>query len=599
MARRGSTTLAESISEEINEVLDSDTSRLSPRSTTSPRYARNSLGVDAPTPRHGSIAGIGVGVTSPTSNQRKKKLDPSDPSTWTSAATTSPTDMRPRSQSETQTMNIPAITFDGSSESKPTTESNPTTETGHERERSGPIATALSEKLQNIALTSSKPRSRSPSIEKKSVAGPSTHSQITKSPPRHLASPVGDHRRISKSSAMSTDSEAIGALVDDEHGHEEALQSSDDEKSTSDDEKDSPVMERGRKRDWNREEAAKDNTEVNGGQEIQVKPEIRGKLTSTGRNTLTLSVDEVDDAKPEHHIEHSGKLSETTGPVVPRSNYRSTSPALSAVGNDDDELRRAKAMEVRVSELDEKVKDRTVKLILRGDWAAFQDHEQEDQSNRHEPRFYLVCSDLSNEASYALEWTVGTLLKDGDTILILNANEDENASKHKDVDEPSMEVRMESAKSAEETNNTLAVLTRQTTNQEGKRLTKSALGVGQHQRSASAQARPRTKKDEEREKSIDKLEADFMRYIRKTALQVRCMFEVIQCRSPRHLVLNAVRCWSYLMQCTDLSRLMHLSQLLLLLVQEGSQVSKVSCSGRSQIILFRNHQYQSWSLEND
>lgn len=251
-------------------------------------------------------------------------------------------------------------------------------------------------------------------------------------------------------------------------------------------------------------------------------------------------VDEADDDKTEHHLEHSGKLSETRGPVVPRSNFRSSSPALSAIGNDDDELKRAKAMEVRVSELDEKVKDRTVKLILRGDWAGCQDHENEEQGSRHEPRFYLICSDLSHEASYALEWTVGTLLKDGDTLLILNAHEDENASKHKDVEEPSVEVREESAKAAEETNKTLAVLTRQTTNQEGRLLTKSGLATGGHQRSASAQARPRTKKDEEREKAIDKLEADFMKYIRKTALQVRCMFEVIQCRSPRHLVLNAV-----------------------------------------------------------
>jgi len=261
---------------------------------------------------------------------------------------------------------------------------------------------------------------------------------------------------------------------------------------------------------------------------------------------LTLSsVDDTSDPKKgqPHPPGHSGKLSETKGSIKPRSNYRAASPAaLSAIGDDDAELKRAKAMPLRFSPLEQTIKDRTVKMIIRGDWTSFQDAEEEEQGVRHEPRLYLVCSDLSNEASYALEWTVGTLLKDGDTILLISAMEDENASKQKEHEEPSLETRLESAKAAEEANSTMAALTRQTTNTEGKpdepksRLAK----IRDPNRSISRDGRTPSKKGDERIKAIEKLETDFLRFVRKTTLQVRCMVEIIHCRSPRHLILNAV-----------------------------------------------------------
>lgn len=202
-------------------------------------------------------------------------------------------------------------------------------------------------------------------------------------------------------------------------------------------------------------------------------------------------------------------------------------------------------MELRVSPLDETIADRTVKMIIRGDWNAFQNYEDEVQELRHEPRLYLVCTDLSNEATYALEWTVGTLLKDGDTILIISALEDETAPESQHFEEPTLEIKLESAKAAEDANNTMDTLTRQTTNQEGdskyeekKKLKLAALK--DQARSLSRTGRAWSKTDEQRVKAVDKLETDFLRFVRKTTLQVRCMFEVIHCRSPRHLILNAV-----------------------------------------------------------
>ncbi|KAK5939407.1 hypothetical protein PMZ80_008711 [Knufia obscura] len=540
MARRGSLTLQDSIDEENRTVLASpDRKRsssplvrtgFSPTSPSSP-YARNTLGVDSPTARHGSIAGIGVGVTSP-GQTRKKRLDPSDPSTWTSSHTTSPTDARPRASSESQGAGLPTFQFDPASEAyrgatntagvtQAQTPPSPTTQ----RKGSSSMAAALSGEIDSLHIGTGQ-------------------APANIQPVRHLApSPAGlgsgeeegtDGRRFSNQSAsfssMTDDSDRIGAITrDDMKDEEDAMDdTSEEERSDSDQDVGSPVSERGRRR-----KHSLDATRDTDSEKTLVNPEIKIDDTSDPRK-----------GQP-HPPEHSGSLSETQSSITLRSNYRAASPAaLSAIGDDDAELKRAKALPLRTSPLEEKIKDRTVKMVIRGDWASYQDAEEEDQAFRHEPRLYLVCSDLSNEASYALEWTVGTLLKDGDTILLISAMEDENASKHKDKEheEPSLEVRLESAKAAEEANSTMAALTRQTTNTEGKPYEpKSRLAsIKDPARSLSRSGRTPSKKDDERIKAIDKLENDFLRFVRKTTLQVRCMIEIIHCRSPRHLILNAI-----------------------------------------------------------
>ena len=88
--------------------LDSNKRSASPalglsRTATPPPLSRSMLDLDSPpTPRHGSIAGIGVGITSPNISPtqiRKKPLNPADPSTWTkrhssTSGSNSPTEER-------------------------------------------------------------------------------------------------------------------------------------------------------------------------------------------------------------------------------------------------------------------------------------------------------------------------------------------------------------------------------------------------------------------------------------------------------------------------------------------------------------------------
>jgi len=53
-------------------------------------------------------------------------------------------------------------------------------------------------------------------------------------------------------------------------------------------------------------------------------------------------------------------------------------------------------------------------------------------------------------------------------------------------------------------------------------------------------ARKVSKKEMERLRAIEDITQTFLKLVRKTSLQVRCMIEVIHCKSPKHLILGAV-----------------------------------------------------------
>merc|ERR1711939_664559 len=95
--KRHNTQLLDEENREVLAALDRSKRSSSPmpnlphgRTATPPPPVRSMLDVDTPTPRHGSIAGIGVGITSPTQSKKPSKLDPSDPSTYTSRHSSRP-----------------------------------------------------------------------------------------------------------------------------------------------------------------------------------------------------------------------------------------------------------------------------------------------------------------------------------------------------------------------------------------------------------------------------------------------------------------------------------------------------------------------------
>lgn len=269
--------------------------RFSPTSTTSPQspYARNTLGVDSPTPRHGSIAGIGVGVTSPT-QPRKKRLDPSDPSTWTSRVTTSPTETRPRAASESQStgVGVPIIQFDppseatkGSTNTASVTQAQFPTPASTQRKGSGSLAAALSGDLDSLHIGARQPTAGQPvSI----YESPQTTRPPALSPAGsgNEANEQADRRRFSNQSAsfstMTDDSDRIGAITggDDKNGEDAVQESTDEERSESDQDEGSPVSERGRKRKSNRESSSPDTSRDAESDKTLLTPQIKSQWQS-------------------------------------------------------------------------------------------------------------------------------------------------------------------------------------------------------------------------------------------------------------------------------------------------------------------------------
>lgn len=61
-------------------------------------------------------------------------------------------------------------------------------------------------------------------------------------------------------------------------------------------------------------------------------------------------------------------------------------------------------------------RNRCTITITSGEWA-------EARSARARPKRYVVAADGSEEAAYAAEWTIGTVLRDGDEVLVVNVME--------------------------------------------------------------------------------------------------------------------------------------------------------------------------------
>jgi post-segregation antitoxin (ccd killing protein) len=598
--------LEASLDEENREVLAaldrqrprSPATRPTARTDTPPPTLRSMLDVDASpsTPRHGSIAGIGVGVTSPRQHRKEStadsRLDPSDPSTWTtphSSKPNSPTltrtevkDARPRGGSDASPttsgyVGLPRVQqganrsfehdFQFDMSSIPTSGGTSTKQSADptkKREGSGSSAmvAALSGDLSNLhvgrPLAASRSHgsgdSRSPSGRINSPSSPSRALLSPTSPPGKLTTAHGTvvdehaHRRLSnKSNSFSTvtddSEEGAGRLPTDKPPFDHVVESSDEDGDSagSDDE------QRGRDRDPKSTEVvdspATDSAKTD---------ETDSRTTSpTEQKKHTIPHSQIIKSMLEPSISVIGpggeKLSQPYSGVHPQSNFDKRRLSMSATSvddeGDDDAIAKAKSLGLNISPLDTKVLDRHVRMIIRGEWVKLNNEAKAGDRN---VRTYLLCSDLSVEATYALEWTVGTIMRDGDTLLAIYAIEDESAgSPSKDSKQTEAEKEMlhqEGAQAGKAANDTMAQLTRQATNQSRDEVQSTFIPATELQSlTGSVDARKVGKKEMDRLKAIDDITQSFLRLVRKTTLQVRAMIEVIHCKSPKHLILGAVR----------------------------------------------------------
>ncbi|KAL8681240.1 MAG: hypothetical protein Q9186_002618 [Xanthomendoza sp. 1 TL-2023] len=244
------------------------------------------------------------------------------------------------------------------------------------------------------------------------------------------------------------------------------------------------------------------------------------------------------------------KITVKKGPVHPDTNYdrigsRGVSPNLS----DSEELRdirHAQSLAIYKSPIDNITPQRVIRNILRGDYRGILD---EAKAKRRKTRTYFVATDLSEEAAYALEWTIGTVLRDGDTLLAIYAvNEETGTGKTGDPDRIDGLELSEGAKAMQDTTATMEKMTSETPRPPPASPPASgalaAIGFGNRARrdseKGSKDARARTKDEAERLHAIDIIGETCTELLRKTRLQVRVTVEVISCKSPKHLITEAI-----------------------------------------------------------
>lgn len=202
---------------------------------------------------------------------------------------------------------------------------------------------------------------------------------------------------------------------------------------------------------------------------------------------------------------------------------------------------------------------RVIRTIFRGDYesihSAAAGTPEPGARRKRRARKYLVATDLSAEAQYAMEWTIGTVLRDGDTLMALYvADQDTIEDPGKVVsgtsgiesavnDALEMNAQAQAAASGTMT----PPLGSGTPTQQF-----AQLAGGQYLPNASSPLAPprdfntergsreRTKAEVERCNAAEDITKTVTRLLKKTRLQVKVIVEVIHCKSPKHLLTEIV-----------------------------------------------------------
>ena len=241
--------------------------------------------------------------------------------------------------------------------------------------------------------------------------------------------------------------------------------------------------------------------------------------------------------------------------IHPHTSFENGSASgVSTPGDSDneaqmDEIRRAQRLKLNISQIKSvSAAHRTIRQIVRGEYPLV---HAEGKAGLRRQRVFLVATDLSDEAAYALEWTIGTVLKDGDTLLAVYAVDNDTGTGAGPTEESSGIEIGEGAKAMKETAYDLRTLNNTETLPVSGAM-KGALQTSTSRLKAESPAggRSRTpqrsdlshmkKAERERWLATEAITDRCIALLRKTRLQVRIVIEVFNCRSPKHMLIEVV-----------------------------------------------------------
>ena len=215
------------------------------------------------------------------------------------------------------------------------------------------------------------------------------------------------------------------------------------------------------------------------------------------------------------------------------SRERPISPTQADIENLQ-EIRKAQNLGVAISTTDTPDSHKVIRTIIRGDYCYFQDQAKEENIR---VRAYLLAINLRPEAAYATEWAIGTVLRDGDTLLAIFAVDKDAET---GLPEDGLPVG-EGGKAMQETTAEVDKMT--AASQKSSRLLGMKNFLPRSRRSsvaAETRVSKSSKKQQERMHALEKLSDLCVDLLRKTKLQVRVVIEVIHCKVARSMLIEAV-----------------------------------------------------------
>jgi nucleotide-binding universal stress UspA family protein len=212
---------------------------------------------------------------------------------------------------------------------------------------------------------------------------------------------------------------------------------------------------------------------------------------------------------------------------------------------DMDDIKRAQRLSFTMTNiLNTPEAHRAIRIIYRGEYNKIIQAADEEY---YRQRKYLVATDMSDESTHALEWAIGTVLRDGDTLIAIYCVDEETGIVTGDgasVPDESKAMK-EQAAAINSLANTRAAPAPTNPVTEFRRA--SAFHFRGESTSTPGSSPAPTpadgghgKVDEERKRAVQAITDRVLRLLRKTKLQVRVVVEVLHCKNPKHLITEVI-----------------------------------------------------------
>ncbi|KAF2104305.1 hypothetical protein NA57DRAFT_30390 [Rhizodiscina lignyota] len=334
----------------------------------------------------------------------------------------------------------------------------------------------------------------------------------------------------------------------DDDDDEEALESSDEEGGSggSDEEVWGSEKRRGRRRTRKKTAAKEDSESPAPGDHDGTSKKPKSLLAAAEEERKTTAYKYRSLLEPQVTVTSPDgeKISAKKAGIHPNTNFDmggsgASTPVDSDTEADISDIHRAQRMEMNVSPiLSTPESHRCLRQIIRGEYDKLQ---KEAEKGLRRQRMYLVATDLSDEAAYALEWTIGTVLRDGDTLLAVYAVDEELGTSGEGI---GVGIGEGASMMRDTANVVRSLATEQKKTAQGLSPAPSPLAGVQNVTNGNGDGQPdfanMEKSERERWHACMEVSDRCMKLLRKTRLQCRVVIEVFHCKSPKHMITEVI-----------------------------------------------------------